>query len=171
MAKAIIKPAVDIKPAATTNYALLAACIVVCLAVGAAGTFFTAPNITGWYAHLSKPSFTPPNWLFGPVWTLLYVLMGIALYLVAIDNSHPHHKRAVVIFAGQLALNFAWSLVFFGLKNPLYGLCVIIALDLVIIATIIAFWRVNCKAACLLLPYLAWCLFASALNLFVWRLN
>jgi tryptophan-rich sensory protein len=142
------------------------------LLVGAIGGIATAQSVVEWYPALAKPWFTPPPWLFGPVWTALYVAMGVALFLVWRGGlTSPECRVAVAVFAVQLALNVAWSPVFFGLRAPGAGLLVILVLDVAVVATIVAFRRVSKAAAWLLVPYLAWVLFASALNFEIWRLN
>lgn len=148
---------------------LLFSCLVVPFIAGAVGSLFTFKAIPTWYAGLNKPSFNPPNAIFGPVWTLLYILMGIALYLVIIKNKKV--KPAVVFFIIQLILNSLWSIIFFGLKNPTGALMEIMVLWLAIIVTIFYFWKISRAAAYLLLPYLAWVSFASVLNYFIVILN
>lgn len=113
---------------------------------GAIGALFTVKAISTWYVYLNKPSFSPPNWLFGPVWLILYLLMGVAVYL-------------------------NWTPVFFGAKNLFLALLIIIIIWLLIVAMITKFWRVNKISSLLLIPYLFWVTFATALNYFVWRLN
>lgn len=148
-----------------------------CELAGAAGSIFTAPAIGSWYADLAKPWFTPPNWIFAPVWTALYALMGIALYLVyekGFVNGKLRFSKiraSVTIFAVQLALNILWSYLFFGLQSPLYGLAGIIPLWIAIAATIVSFYRVSKPAGIVLLPYIAWVSIATALNYYVWILN
>ncbi|MEO0092508.1 MAG: TspO/MBR family protein [candidate division WOR-3 bacterium] len=146
--------------------------IIVCQAAGFIGSIFTTPNIPTWYATLRKPSFTPPNWLFAPVWTILFLLMGISAYLVwryGLSNSQV--RIALLIFIVQLVVNILWSLVFFGLKAPLAGFFVIIALWLLILLTIIHFSNISITAGILLIPYILWVSFASVLNFMLWRLN
>ena len=150
----------------------LAISIVVCLCAGLLGSFFTAGSIPTWYAGLQKPSFNPPNWLFAPVWTTLYILMGIAAYLVWRKGwSAPAVKPALLIFAVQLALNVAWSVIFFNFHSPFYAFLEIILLWAAIVLTIIVFFLVSSPAAWLLVPYLLWVSFASVLNFMIWRLN
>ena len=142
------------------------------IAVSALGGLVTAPNIPAWYAGLAKPPGTPPNWLFGPVWTALYVAMAVAIWRVlAVPEGTPGRGRAIVLFFVQLALNCAWSFAFFGARNPLLGLVVISALLVAIAATIAAFRPLDRLAALLLVPYLAWVLYASWLNVGIWWLN
>lgn len=141
--------------------------VAVCEAAGIAGSVFTAQAIPEWYAFLNKPSFAPPNWLFGPVWTLLYFMMGTAAWVV----WRRAGVGALKIFWLQLALNAAWTPLFFGLRSPLAALVCIACMWVAIVATIVAFWRVSRPAALLLVPYLAWVSFASALNYAIWTLN
>ncbi|MDD5340776.1 MAG: tryptophan-rich sensory protein [Candidatus ainarchaeum sp.] len=146
--------------------------IIACLAAGAIGALATYPAIPGWYASLNKPAFSPPNWVFGPVWTALYVLMGIAAYIVySAGMKKPAVHDALVIFGVQLGLNLLWSLLFFGLQSPLYGLVCIVALWAAIAVTIIRFYAISRTAGLLLVPYILWVSFASLLNFYVWALN
>ncbi|WP_210493474.1 TspO/MBR family protein [Microvirga antarctica] len=136
------------------------------------GSLATLPNIPTWYAGLVKPGFTPPNWLFGPVWTLLYAMMAYALWrILSLPAGQPGRTAAVTTFFVQLALNALWSWAFFGAHSPLAGLIVILAMIVAIIATIRAFWPLDRAAAWLLVPYLTWVSYATALNAAVWRLN
>jgi tryptophan-rich sensory protein len=137
----------------------------------AIGSVFTFSAIPTWYAELAKPDFSPPNWVFGPAWTVLYILMAVALFLVWNTKRSKRPTTAYVLFGVQLMLNALWSIVFFGLHQPGPALVVIVALWLTILACIITFWTVRRTAALLLLPYLAWVTFASALNYAVWQLN
>lgn len=136
-----------------------------CLGVGGLGSFFTVSSIPTWYATLNKPVFSPPNWVFGPVWTILYFLMGISLYLVW------QKKKVPAVFWVQLALNALWSIIFFGLKNPVLAMLDIAALWIAIYLTIKSFYPISKIAAYLLLPYLIWVTFASILNLSIVILN
>jgi tryptophan-rich sensory protein len=142
--------------------------IAICLLVGFTSSFFTTASISTWYKDLNKPSFNPPNYLFGPVWTILYLLMGISLYLVW-NNSTD--KVAIVFFIIQLALNFLWSFLFFQLKNPLLALIEILVLLAFIIATTIKFYPISKTAAYLLIPYILWVSFATILNFSIYWLN
>lgn len=144
--------------------------IVLCLAAGAIGGLATYPAIPGWYASLDKPSFNPPNWVFGPVWTVLYVLMGIAAYAVY-KMKKKEVRGALAVFGLQLCLNILWSVLFFGLHSPLYGLLCIMALWTAIAVTIIRFYEISKTAGLLLVPYILWVSFASLLNFYVWVLN
>lgn len=129
------------------------------------------PNIPTWYAQLDKPWFNPPNWVFGPVWSTLYLLMGIALYLVWTAKTKDSKKRAYSIFGAQLVLNLLWSVVFFGLHQSWLAVVVIVALWITIALTIREFAKFSRPAAWLLVPYIAWVTFASALNIAVAVLN
>ncbi|WP_230534315.1 TspO/MBR family protein [Microvirga roseola] len=142
------------------------------VAVSVAGSLVTTPNIPTWYAGLEKPGFTPPNWLFAPVWTALYAMMAYALWrILALPRNLPGRSAAVTAFFVQLVLNSLWSFAFFGANSPLAGLIVIAALIVAILATIHAFWRLDRIAALLLAPYLAWVIYATALNAAIWQLN
>lgn len=138
---------------------------------GFIGNFATLPSITTWYADLEKPFFNPPNWIFGPVWTLLYILIGIALYLVWTKTSKHSKQLAFGWFGIQLILNTCWSLVFFGLHMPWAGVVVILLLLVSIITTMRYFWRFSQLATFLLIPYIAWVSFATTLNIAVAFLN
>ena len=146
--------------------------IVACLAAGAIGSIFTRSAIPTWYATLEKPVFSPPNWLFAPVWTLLYILMGIAAFLVWRKGLGNRQVRsALIVFLIQLVLNALWSVVFFGLESPLFGLVVISVLWVVILVTVIQFFKISRAASVLLWPYLLWVTFATVLNSSIWLLN
>ncbi len=146
--------------------------ILISQAAGLIGSLFTTPAIPGWYASLEKPEFSPPNWVFGPVWTTLYLLMGTAAFLVWHRGSPASAvRRALSVFWVQLALNAAWSILFFGLRSPLLGLVGIAALWLAIVVTIARFAPLSRLAAWLLAPYLAWVSFAALLNFEIYRLN
>jgi tryptophan-rich sensory protein len=148
--------------------------LAVAFAAGAIGSIVTFPSITTWYAGLDKPFFSPPNWVFGPVWTLLYALMGISLYLVwtaKIKGKKQTKRGAYIAFGAQLLLNSLWSAVFFGLHQPWAGVGVIAALWFTIVATMWLFWPISRRAVYLLVPYLLWVGFAGALNIAVAMLN
>jgi len=146
--------------------------VTVSLGAGALGSLATRRAIPEWYSQLVRPAWTPPSWLFGPVWTLLYVLMGIAAWLVWQRAGGMRAAAGpMTLFFAQLALNAAWSLVFFGLRQPGWAFLNIVALWALILATLVAFWRVWPLAGALLLPYLAWVSFASGLNFAIWRMN
>lgn len=154
------------------NLLVLAVSLLACLSAGFVGSFFTVPAIASWYGGINTPAFSPPNWVFAPVWTVLYVLMGLSLYLVARNGiKRKELGVAVVVFAFQLSLNVLWSLVFFGMKNIFLAFVEIIALWLSILATIVLFNRESRVAAILLLPYLLWVSFAAFLNYSIWMLN
>ncbi|MFH1387532.1 MAG: TspO/MBR family protein [bacterium] len=143
-----------------------------CLLVGVIGSFSTAANIPNWYAFLNKPFFTPPNWLFGPAWTLLYILMGIAAYLIWKDGlDKKANQQALGIFAAQLFFNAIWTPIFFGWHQLFIAFIVIVVLWCFILWTIIRFSRISNIAGWLLAPYILWVTFASALNFGVWWLN
>ncbi|MFA5382405.1 MAG: TspO/MBR family protein [Candidatus Micrarchaeia archaeon] len=146
--------------------------IFLCLLAGIIGSFFTASNIPTWYEGLNKPSFNPPNWLFGPVWTALYILMGISAYLIYSKGLKKKEiKFALSIFGIQLILNTLWSILFFGFKSPIFGLICILFLWVFILFTIKLFYKIDKKAAYLLIPYILWVSFATILNYFILILN
>ncbi|MDE2144931.1 MAG: tryptophan-rich sensory protein [Patescibacteria group bacterium] len=154
------------------NWLKLILAIAISESAGVVGIIFTVSAIPNWYADLIKSSLTPPNWLFGPVWTLLYVVMGVAAFLIWRKGlKHRAVKIALGVFIGQLVLNAGWSAIFFGLHEPLFSLIEIIILWLSIIATIILFYRISKPAAYLLIPYILWVAFAAYLNYAVWALN
>jgi len=169
--------------------------ILICEGAGIAGSFFTAPAIPIWYVSLQKPDFSPPNWVFAPVWTVLFLLMGISLYLVWAKNwkiEAPENKsaekawnpvstklwsgswkeeNAVAIFILQLVLNILWSVIFFGLKLPGPAFFEILMLWFAILYTIVNFFRISKLAAYLLIPYIVWVSFAAVLNFSIAALN
>jgi tryptophan-rich sensory protein len=169
--------------------------VFICESAGIIGSFFTAPAISGWYDNLEKPFISPPNWVFGPVWTALFFLMGVSLYLVWTKNwkakvSAKEKKQkiwnslskklwtgswkeenAIAIFVLQLVLNVWWSVIFFGLQSPIVAFFEIIALWFAILYTIVNFYRISREAALLLLPYLIWVSFAAVLNFMFWQIN
>ena len=145
----------------------LVAFLAVTFSAAGIGGLATAPNIPTWYAGLAKPSWTPPDWLFGPVWTLLYLSMAVTAWLVWRNGG----RWPLVPFAVQLAFNAAWSWLFFGMHSPAFGFVDIVLLWAAIAATTIFFWRRSAVAGLLLLPYLVWVSFAAVLNLAIWRLN
>ena len=142
-----------------------------CEAVGLAGAYFTAHAIPTWYASLTKPPFNPPNWLFGPVWTLLYICIGIAGWRIWREPSSPHRNRAFKLWWIQLALNAIWTPIFFGAHATFAALIVIVLLDITVLALLKPAFKTCTVAGALLLPYLAWILFATLLNEELWRLN
>ena len=153
------------------NVSVLIWAIIICQLAGIIGAFFTTPAIPGWYAGLNKPVFNPPAWIFGPVWTMLYLMMGIALYLVWISKKGKKRSGALKAFGIQLVLNGLWSVIFFGWQLPWLAFGEIIILWLMIGMTIKKQLLVNKTAAYLMLPYLAWVSFASVLNLAIAWLN
>lgn len=156
-------------PAAPRRAALLVF-VGLALAAGAVGGAVTAEAVRTWYPGLAKPAFTPPNWIFGPVWTTLYVIMAVAAWR-AWRTGNPARKTATAAWAVQLALNVAWSCLFFGLRSPGAALAEIAVLWAAIAGTIVLFARIDRWAGWLMAPYLAWVSFAAALNWAVWRLN
>ncbi len=151
----------------------LVICLVATLGVGFAGSLFTAPAVVDtWYAALRKPAFTPPAWLFAPVWTALYVMMAVAAFLVwRAGASSRWILPALIAFAVQLGLNFLWSVIFFGWKQPGWAMLDIVALWIMIAVTMALFARASAPACWLLAPYIVWVTFASVLNFEIWRLN
>jgi benzodiazapine receptor len=146
--------------------------VTICLLVGFLSSFATQSSVNGWYLGLEKPFFNPPNWVFAPVWSLLYIMMGVAAGLVwAKGYYHVWVKTALYHFLFQLLLNALWSITFFGLKNPLMALVVILGLNVLLLFTFKWFKIVLPKAAYLLLPYMVWVGFATALNAAIWWLN
>jgi len=170
-------------------------CIIICQLAGVVGSLFTAPEIDSWFKTLIKPSFSPPNWLFAPVWTILFLLMGISLYLVwdknwVVKNEIGNSKQKIwnswsrelaigkwqkiniiLIFAFQLILNILWSVIFFGMHSPMVAFFEVLTLWVAILFTIVNFYRVSKLAAYLLVPYIVWVSFAAILNCFLWILN
>ena len=155
------------------NVVRLVVSLVVPLLVGFLGSFFTtAESLNNWYANLNKPWFNPPDWIFGPVWTTLYILMGIAAFLVwrkGLDNKLV--RLALILFVIQLILNAFWSALFFGLRCPLCGLIDIALLLVAIVLTIIYFFKISLWPALLLIPYLGWVSFAAVLNAAIYISN
>ena len=150
----------------------LVLCVVACLGAGAIGSIFTQQAIPTWYATLEKPAFNPPNWVFMPVWTFLYILMGIAAFLVWRRGLENRQVRiALIFFLVQLILNASWSFFFFGLQSPLYGLIVIVVLWVAVLFTSLGFYRISRAAGVLMWPYLLWVTFAAVLNESIWLLN
>lgn len=178
-----------------SNIAKFVVSLAVCQLAGVIGSFFTMPAIPVWYAGLKKPSFTPPSWVFAPAWTILYILMGISLFLVwkrswkiIISPGEPEKKfwnsfstklwrgswkeeNTILIFVLQLVLNILWSIIFFGLKSPGIAFFEILMLWFSILYTIVNFYRTSKPAAYLLIPYILWVSFATLLNFSIWQLN
>lgn len=160
----------SILPCSVGETAALIRFVALVMIVAWIGSSVTLPVIPTWYASLTKPSFTPPNWVFGPVWTTLYLMMAYAAWRVWRTANGPR-GAALAVFAIQLALNLAWSLLFFGAKQIGLALLDIVVLLMAIVATMAAFARVDRVALWLLAPYFAWVAYASALNFAIWRLN
>ena len=155
----------------TREAVALGICLVACFVAAGLGALFTGPAVGTWYQQIRKPSFSPPDWVFGPVWTALYTMMAVAAWLVWRRGGFAAQRRPLALFLLQLALNATWTPLFFGLKQPGWAFTEIVLLWLAIAATFIAFRPVNRVAAWLLAPYLAWVSFAAALNFTLWRLN
>lgn len=136
-----------------------------------AGWFGSRFPASEWYAKLEQPAWAPPAWLFGPVWSLLYLMMGVAAWLVWRERGFSGARGALTLFLAQLVLNALWSWVFFGLRAPGAAFAEIVVLWAAILATLLAFWRVRRLAGALLMPYLAWVTFAAALNFALWQMN
>ena len=145
--------------------------LLITVGIGSLGGLFTYPEILNWYAGLQKPSFQPPNWLFGPVWTLLYILMGISLYLVWKQPVSALRNKALTIFTIQFVLNFCWSIIFFNQHQIGLALIEIIVMWICILITIFQFGKLSSIAAWLLVPYISWVSFATILNAAIWKLN
>ena len=145
--------------------------LALCYGAAALGGLFTASSVQDWYPSLARPAWTPPSWLFGPVWTVLYGLMAVAAWLVWRGRGWGGARGPLGLFLLQLVLNVLWSLVFFGLRLPGAAFAEIVLLWLAILVTMIAFWRIRGLAGGLLLPYLLWVSFAAALNFALWRMN
>lgn len=145
--------------------------IILCLGLGIFASYWTNQTVSTWYLELIKPSWTPPGWIFGPVWTVLYIMIAISGWLIyQADYSH-RRSIALVFYGGQLFLNFIWSFLFFSLKSPISGLIDILLLSLLILLTIIKAWPVRPLASILLIPYLIWVVYATSLNTGIWLLN
>ncbi len=154
------------------NFFKLITSIVVCELAGTLGSIFTMSQITTWYATLNKPTLNPPAWIFAPVWTTLYFLMGVSAYLIwnkGLDRKDV--KIALIVFGIQLALNVLWSIFFFGIHNPALAFLDIVLLWISILSTIFIFYKISPTAAYLLVPYIIWVSFASYLNYSIWVLN
>ncbi|MFH0987214.1 MAG: TspO/MBR family protein [Candidatus Micrarchaeota archaeon] len=156
------------------DFKKMAVSFILCFLAAAVGSIFTGPAIGAWYAGLAKPALSPPNWVFAPAWTALYIMMAVSLYLVWMKKPKKtkiFEFRAVWWFKAQLALNTLWSVLFFGLRSPEYGLMCIFALLAALAGTIYKFYKIDKTAAYLLVPYFCWCCFATYLNLMVAVLN
>ncbi|MFH1187402.1 MAG: TspO/MBR family protein [bacterium] len=154
------------------NYKRLTISLLLPQIAGAIGSLFTTSAIPSWYASTNKPSFNPPNWIFGPVWITLYILMGISVYLVWQEvEKNKKSKNAITLFWIHLIFNASWSVIFFGLKNPALAFANIIIILVFIIILMIKFWKINKYSVYLLIPYLLWVSFATLLNYSIWRMN
>lgn len=153
------------------NFLKLTLCVLAPLMVGAVSGFATASGIGAWYIGLNKPFFNPPNYLFGPVWTLLYILMGISFYMILQSTSNAYKKKAVRIFFIQLILNFFWSFLFFKYHYVGFALVEIILMWISILLMIFVFRKINRRCAYLQIPYLVWVSFATVLNAAIWMMN
>jgi translocator protein len=160
-----------VSPSVLPLWQRLALSVLPVIIVAGVGSLLTAPSIPTWYAGLVKPSFSPPNWVFGPAWTLLYALMAYACFRVLNLSKSPERTTALIFFAVQLVLNGLWSPVFFGLHSPFAALMIIGAMWVAIAFTLFSFWKLDKIAGACLVPYLAWVSFASVLNFEIWRLN
>ena len=146
--------------------------IIACQFAGFIGSLFTRASIPTWYATLKKPVFTPPNWLFAPAWIILFILMGVSAFLVWHHGLNERRVRiALGVFIVQLVFNMLWSMAFFGLRSPLFGLIVIVVLWVAILLTILNFLKVSIVAGVLLIPYILWVTFAAVLNVSIFALN
>jgi len=154
------------------NVTKLAFSIALCLSIGFVGSVFTTPAISTWYASLNKPFFSPPNWIFSPVWTILFILMGISFYLLWENGfKTTQAKIARTFFMMQLGFNASWSMIFFGLKSPLFAFMEIILLWVAVWFTIVSFRNISKTSAYPLIPYLAWVSFAAVLNFAIYVMN
>jgi translocator protein len=167
-ARATLRQTAPTRPG-RANWLALAAFLALCFAVAAIGGAVTRSSVDTWYATLAKPAFTPPDWVFAPVWTALYAIMALAAWLVW--RRVGWQGGAMYLFFAQLALNLLWSILFFGLQLVGLALVDIVVLVVLIALTAVAFWRVDRRAGLLLVPYLLWVLYATALNGAIWRMN
>jgi tryptophan-rich sensory protein len=145
--------------------------VVVCFAAAGIGSLFTARSVNTWYPQLRRPEWTPANWIFGPVWTTLYLLMGISAWLVWRSTTWSAGWFPLTLFAIQLVLNSLWSVIFFGLRQVGAAFAEVLLLWMMVVATTLAFLPISILAAWLLIPYLGWILFASYLNFRIWQMN
>ena len=153
------------------DWIALALFLALCLGVGAVGAVIVQTSVSTWYADLVKPSFNPPDAVFGPVWTVLYAMMAVAAWRIWLTADRETSRGPLTLFALQLGLNLGWTLVFFGLQKTDSALATIVVLDVGVTVTTLAFRTVDRIAAFLMMPYLAWVIFATALNFSIWRLN
>ncbi|MFH1715650.1 MAG: TspO/MBR family protein [Elusimicrobiota bacterium] len=145
--------------------------VLLCQGAGVVGGFITAKTVKTWYVTLNKPSFNPPDWVFGPVWTFLYLCMGVSLYLVWKESDNNVINKAVIVFLIQLVLNSLWSILFFGVRSPFLALIDIIFLLIGIALCIILFYNISKLAGYLMMPYFLWVCFAAVLNTSLWLMN
>lgn len=154
------------------NIGMALVAIAVSVVVSVLGSMATLPNIPTWYAQLDKPWFNPPNWVFGPVWTLLYALLAFAFWrILTLPAGTPGRGGAILLYLVQMTANAAWSWAFFGFQSPMAGLVVIAILWLLIVANMVAFWRLDRLSGWLFVPYIAWVTFAAALNIAIVVIN
>jgi benzodiazapine receptor len=153
------------------KYLRLILFILVPLLVGSLSGIATVNSIPTWYSHLNKPFFNPPNYLFGPVWSILYLTMGISLFMVYESGIASQKRKIILVFTLQLVLNFFWSIIFFGLQSPQFAFFEIVLLWVSIAYMIYFFYKTNKLAALIQIPYLLWVSFASLLNAAIWYLN
>lgn len=153
------------------NLFKLVVCILGTLSIGATAGIATASGVNGWYLTIQKPFFNPPNYLFGPVWTVLYTVLGISLFMVISSRTSQSKKTAYVLFAVQLILNFFWSFIFFSMQNLLFAFVEILVMWIFILLMILSFYRISKTAALLNVPYLCWVTFATVLTGSIYILN
>jgi len=153
------------------DYGGLIGAIALCEAAGGLGAIWTSKGVREWYPALEKPSFNPPSWLFGPVWSMLYALMGASAWLTWRDGTARGAQSALRLFSIQLVLNTLWSFIFFRLRSPRWAFLEIIVLWAAIVMTLLSIWKISRLAGILFLPYLLWTSFAVLLNFRLWRLN
>jgi len=153
------------------RWVVLFVMVAVCLGVGAIGGAVTTSAVQTWYPQLHKPGWTPPNWIFGPVWTALYILMAVAAWLVWLRRPTAEVTRGLILFAAQLGLNLLWSILFFGLRSPGAAFADVLVLCCGVWLTLVLFWQVRRVAGVLLVPYALWASYAGALNGAIWWLN
>jgi benzodiazapine receptor len=159
------------RPAILTQAVALIAAITICFSAAAVGGLATSSGLASWYQGLERPSWNPPNWIFGPVWTILYLMMASAAWLVWRESRQQKTGAALTIFMAQLVLNVLWSVIFFGLQQPGLAFVEIIVLWVSIAATLFCFAPISRLAAGLMVPYLLWVAFAAVLNFKIWSLN
>ncbi|MCH9616947.1 MAG: Tryptophan-rich protein TspO [Chlamydiia bacterium] len=152
------------------DFGVLLGIFVVIVVIQALGAYFTSTSLSTWYAGLVRPSWTPPNWLFGPVWSLLYVMMSVSVWFVYLSKKKGK-GLCYFLFGMQMFFNFLWTIVFFRMENSLLGLIDILLIDIFLLITIVSFYRVSKPAAWLLVPYLCWVIYASTLNFGIYLLN